>query len=313
MAITKNIVDMMAGTIECQSVEGQGSEFIVTFQFRLQGPHKEPETISELENLRGLVVDDDMNACQSLSQMLRQIGMRSEWCTLGKEAIVRTQEAVRIGDRFEVYLIDWSMPDMNGIELTRRIRREVGDDAPIIILTAYDWSDIEEEARAAGVTDFASKPLFPSDLRTILNKACGHVQVKAEAEHKQVDLSGKRILLVEDNEFNREIAVEILSDTGMTVEQAEDGSIAVERLKEKGAGYYDLVLMDIQMPIMDGYTAAHIIRSFDDPELANIPIIALSANAFEEDKQKSLDAGMNGHIAKPVDVDKLIETLMAMA
>jgi CheY-like chemotaxis protein len=256
-----------------------------------------------------------MNACQSLSQMLRQVGLRSEWCTQGKEAIVRTQEAVGMGDGFQVYLIDWKLPDMNGIELTRRIRQEVGEDAPIIILTAYDWSDIEEEARAAGVTDFASKPLFPSDLRTILNRACGHTQTKAQTEPgvKQVDLSGKRILLVEDNEFNREIAVEILSETGMTVDQAEDGSVAVERLKEKGAGYYDLVLMDIQMPIMDGYTAAHEIRNFDDPELANIPIIALSANAFEEDKQKSLDAGMNGHIAKPVDAEKLIQTLMVMA
>jgi signal transduction histidine kinase/DNA-binding response OmpR family regulator len=313
MAITKNIVDMMGGTITCHSVENQGSEFIVTLDFKLQKQHKEQTKIAQLEDLRGLVVDDDMNSCQSISQMLRQVGMRSEWCTQGKEAIVRTKEAIRIGDRFEVYIIDWQMPDMNGIEVTRQIRSEVGDDAPIIILTAYDWSDIEDEARKAGVTDFISKPLFMSDLRTVLTKACEQPESgtsdTSKGEVKEVDMSGKRLLLVEDNEFNREIAVDILSETGMEIEEAEDGSVAVEKLLEKGAGYYNLVLMDIQMPIMDGYTAARKIRSFEDAQLANIPIIALSANAFEEDKQKSLDAGMNAHIAKPIDIGELMETL----
>jgi signal transduction histidine kinase/CheY-like chemotaxis protein len=313
MAITKNIVDMMGGTIVCKSQENQGSEFTVTLDFRLQGQHKEPAKIEELENLRGLVVDDDMNSCQSISQMLRQIGMRSEWCTQGKEAIVRTQEAVRIGDRFEVYIIDWQMPDMNGIELTRRIRSEVGDDAPIIILTAYDWSDIEEEARAAGITGFVSKPLFMSDLRDVLTKACGHAPEPPKEAAKVFDLTGKRMLLVEDNEFNREIAVDILTESGIAVEEAEDGSIAIEKLLEKGAGYYDLVLMDIQMPIMDGYTAARTIRSFEDKELANIPIIALSANAFDEDRKKALDAGMNAHLSKPINVDEMMETLSQMA
>jgi signal transduction histidine kinase/CheY-like chemotaxis protein len=314
MAITKNIVDMMGGTIVCQSVEGQGTEFIVTFELRLQGQHREPEKIAELENLRGLVVDDDINACQSISQMLRQVGLRSEWCTQGKEAIVRTQEAVRIGDRFEVYIIDWMMPDMNGIEVARRIRHEVGEDAPIIILTAYDWTDIEEEAKAAGVTDFVSKPLFPSDLRTVLTRACGYTKAPVQDGPKEeIVLSGKRVLLVEDNEFNREIAVEILEEVGILIDEAEDGSIAVDMLRQQGAGYYDLVLMDIQMPIMDGYTATRTIRAFEDDGLANIPIIAVSANAFEEDRQKSLEAGMNAHIAKPIDVDKLMETLMEVA
>jgi signal transduction histidine kinase/CheY-like chemotaxis protein len=310
MTITKNIVDMMGGTITCQSAENQGTEFVVTFEFRFQGQHKELEKIAELEDLRGLVVDDDMNACQSISQMLRQIGMRSEWCTQGKEAIVRTQEAIRIGDRFEVYIIDWQMPDMNGIEIARRIRSEVGNDAPIIILTAYDWSDIEEEARAAGVTDFVSKPLFPSDLRAVLAKACGYIQAPEQSEDKKIDLSGKRVLLAEDNEFNREIATELLSDMGLSVDEAENGKIAVDKIMEKGAGYYDLVLMDIQMPIMDGYAATRIIRSLEDKDLANIPIIALSANAFEEDREKSLEVGMNDHIAKPIDVDKLMDTIV---
>jgi signal transduction histidine kinase/DNA-binding response OmpR family regulator len=310
MAITKNIVDMMGGTITCDSIENQGTEFIVTLDFRLQKEHKKLGKIDELEDLRGLVVDDDMNACQSISQMLRQIGMRSEWCTFGREAIVRTKEAILIGDRFEVYIIDWQMPDMNGIEVTRQIRSEVGDDAPIIILTAYDWSDIEEEARKAGVTDFVSKPLFLSDLHAVLRKACDpNKEVVVQEEQKEIDLHGKRLLLVEDNEFNREIAVDIISETGMEVDEAEDGSVAVNKLLEKGEGYYNAVLMDIQMPIMDGYAAARTIRSFENKKLANIPIIALSANAFEEDKQKSLDAGMNGHLSKPININELMETL----
>jgi CheY-like chemotaxis protein len=288
----------------------------VTLDFRLQGKEKESTRIEQLEDLRGLVVDDDMNTCQSISQMLRQVGMRSEWCTKGKEAIVRTQEAIRIGERFEVYIIDWQMPDMDGIEVTRRIRSEVGDDAPIIILTAYDWSDIEEEAREAGVTDFLVKPLFLSELHSALKKACENSDKPAKQEEQvteEVDLSGKRMLLVEDNEFNREIAVDILSETGMDIDEAEDGSIAVNKLIQNGAGYYNVVLMDIQMPIMDGYTAARTIRSFEDKNLANIPIIALSANAFDEDKQKSLDAGMNAHLAKPIDVNELVHTLAMIA
>jgi CheY-like chemotaxis protein/anti-sigma regulatory factor (Ser/Thr protein kinase) len=310
MAITKNIVDMMGGTITCDSIENQGTEFIVTLDFRLQKEHKKLGKIDKLEDLRGLVVDDDMNACQSISQMLRQIGMRSEWCTFGKEAIVRTKEAIRIGDRFVVYIIDWQMPDINGIEVARQIRSEVGEDAPIIILTAYDWSDIEEEARKAGVTDFVSKPLFLSDLHAVLRKACEpEKEVVVKEAPKEIDLHGKRLLLVEDNEFNREIAVDIISETGMEIEEAEDGSVAVNKLLEKGEGYYNAVLMDIQMPIMDGYTAAHTIRSFENKKLANIPIIALSANAFEEDRQKSLDAGMNGHLSKPININELMETL----
>jgi signal transduction histidine kinase/CheY-like chemotaxis protein len=313
MAITKNIVDMMGGTITCQSKQMEGTEFVVTFDFRLQAEQKEIEKIMEIDNLRGLVVDDDMNACQSISQMLRQVGMRSEWCTLGAEAVVKTQEAIRLGDRFAVYIIDWQIPDMNGIEVTRRIRRIVGEDAPIIILTAYDWSDIEEEAKEAGVTEFVSKPVFPSDLRCVLMKACGHpVETGIPKEEPQVDFSGKRILLVEDNELNREIAAELLSETGLVIEEAGDGNDAIDMLLEKGAGYYDLVLMDIQMPVMDGYAATQKIRAFEDQVLANIPIVAVSANAFEEDKQKSFDAGMNAHISKPIEAQTLIDTLASL-
>jgi signal transduction histidine kinase/CheY-like chemotaxis protein len=311
MSITKNIVDLMGGTIVCNSKMNEGTEFIVTFDFRLQKEHKEIESIPEIENLRGLVVDDDRNACQSITQILSRIGMRTEWCTASKEAIAKTQEAIKTGDRFEVYIIDCMMPEMDGIEVTRRIRQLAGDDVPIIILTAYDWTDIEEEAKEAGVTGFVSKPLFPSDLRAVLMDIYGHTaEEEEEEETEKIDFSGKRVLVVEDNEFNREITSEILGEAGFETETAEDGSIAVGKLLDKGAGYYDLVLMDIQMPIMDGYTATKIIRAFGDKELANIPIIAVSANAFEEDRNRSLKAGMDEHIAKPIDVKQLMDTMV---
>ena len=312
MAITKNIVDMMGGTIDVRSKEGAGTETILTFAFRFAAAaNKEVVTIAQLEGLKGLVVDDDVSACQNIAKMLRDTGMRSDWCTSGKEAVIRTEEAVRLGDLFKVYIIDWMMPDMNGIETTRRIRQVVGDQAPIIVLTAYDWSDIEEEARAAGVTAFISKPLFPSDLRNVLNKCCGTAVAAAAEEKAEFALAGRKTLLVEDNEMNREIAAEILEEAGLTVDTAADGTFAVQAVKEKGIDYYDFVLMDIQMPVMDGYEATKAIRAL--PGGSRVTIIAVSANAFEEDVQKSLSAGMNAHVAKPIDVDTLFETMKNLA
>ena len=312
MAITKNIVDMMGGTIDIRSKEGAGTETILTFAFRFAAAaNKEVVTIAQLEGLKGLVVDDDVSACQNIAKMLRDTGMRSDWCTSGKEAVIRTEEAVRLGDLFKVYIIDWMMPDMNGIETTRRIRQVVGDQAPIIVLTAYDWSDIEEEARAAGVTAFVSKPLFPSDLRNVLNKCCGTAVAAAAEEKAEFALAGRKTLLVEDNEMNREIAAEILEEAGLTVDTAADGTFAVQAVKEKGIDYYDFVLMDIQMPVMDGYEATKAIRAL--PGGSRVTIIAVSANAFEEDVQKSLSAGMNAHVAKPIDVDTLFETMKNLA
>ena len=312
MAITKNIVDMMGGTIDIRSKEGAGTETILTFAFRFAAAaNKEAVTIAQLEGLKGLVVDDDVSACQNVAKMLRDTGMRSDWCTSGKEAVIRTEEAVRLGDLFKVYIIDWMMPDMNGIETTRRIRQVVGDQAPIIVLTAYDWSDIEEEARAAGVTAFVSKPLFPSDLRNVLNKCCGTAVAAAAEEKAEFALAGRKTLLVEDNEMNREIAAEILEEAGLKVDTAADGTFAVQAVKEKGIDYYDFVLMDIQMPVMDGYEATKAIRAL--PGGDRVTIIAVSANAFEEDVQKSLSAGMNAHVAKPIDVDTLFETMQNLA
>ncbi len=310
MAITKNIVDMMNGTIEVKSKQDVGTEFIVSFSFRLHAEAKELPDIPELKNARALVVDDDFNTCDSVSYMLQQIGMRAEWTLSGKEALLRTRQANMRGDNYCVYIVDWLLPDMNGVEVTRRIRKEMGDDVPVIILTAYDWSEIEEEAVEAGVTTICSKPLFFSELRRCLHSIVNSGERKEREKGKRKEkLRSGRILLAEDNELNQEIAVAILGDAGFTTEVAENGQVAVEMLQEAKPGYYQLVLMDVQMPEMNGYEATRAIRGMEDAQRAAIPILAMTANAFEEDKQEALNCGMNGHIAKPIDVKKLFETL----
>ena len=309
MSITKSIVDLMGGTISIESEPGKGSEFIVNLCFALNGQKIEQKRLPQLEGLHALVADDDTDTCLNVSTMLSKIGMRPEWTISGKEAVIRTKYAVEQGDNFSVFIIDWLIPDMNGIEVVRRIRKLIGDDCPIIILTAYDWADIENEARAAGVTAFCEKPLFPSELRRVLAEPF-HVEVAGElSQPKPVDLKGKKILLVEDNELNREIAVEILKGAGFVVDTAEDGETAVRMMEQAAAGQYDLVLMDIQMPGIDGYEATRQIRAMRDVRKANIPIFAMTANAFEEDRQNALNAGMNGHIAKPLDVPYLLRVL----
>ena len=313
MAITKNIVDMMGGMIEIQTEKGSGTEFIVRLDLRIQAEHQRMEKIVELEGLKALVVDDDFNTCDSVTKMLVKVGMRSEWTLSGKEAVLRARQSLELGDAFHTYIIDWRLPDMNGIEVTRQIR-SLGDDTPIIILTAYDWSDIEVEARAAGVTAFCSKPMFMSDLRETLLNAIGQKQnnrTDAIPASVNADFKNKQILLVEDNELNSEIAVEILKEYGFRVDTAENGVEAVERIRNSTPGEYDLVLMDVQMPVMNGYEATHQIRSLDNPELAGITILAMTANAFDEDRKKALEAGMNGFLSKPIIIEELIHTLQS--
>ena len=315
MAITKNIVDMMNGLIEVRSEQGVGTEFIVSFCFRLSPGARENQRIPELHNLRALVVDDDFNTCDSVTYMLQQIGMRAEWTLSGREAVLRTRQAVARSDSYCVYIIDWLMPDMNGVEVARRIRKETGGDAPIVILTAYDWADIEDEAKEAGVSAFCRKPLFASELRSCLRSVVG-VDGSAPQEEERDELilpkhhgPTGRILLAEDNELNQEIAVAILEEAGFSVEVVTDGQMAVDRLRDSAPGHFNLVLMDVQMPIMGGYEATRRIRAFENQELAHIPIFAMTANAFDEDKQEALKAGMDGHIAKPINIEKLLETL----
>ena len=311
MAITKNIVDMMGGTIEVQTAQGKGTEFIIRVPMRAQAEHRPVEKITELEGLKALVVDDDFNTCDSVTKMLVKVGMRAEWTLSGKEAVLRARQSIEMSDVYHAYIIDWRLPDMNGIEVTRQIR-SLHDDTPIIILTAYDWSDIEVEAKAAGVTAFCSKPMFLSDLRETLMSALGQKQTDAAQEllpQKDADFKGRQILLVEDNELNREIAQEILREYGFRVDTAENGAVAVEKVSTAAPGSYDLVLMDVQMPVMDGYTATRQIRALENPALAGVPILAMTANAFDEDRRRAMESGMNGFLSKPIVIGDLVQEL----
>ena len=316
MAITKNIVDMLGGVITVHSVAGKGSEFVVELPCRISGKPVKPEPLPELQGLRALVADDDTNTCLSVCSMLREIGMRPDWTNYGREAVIRAKEALEQADEFRVYIIDWLMPDQNGIETVRRIRKVIGDSTPIIILTAYDWADIEKEAREAGVTAFCSKPLFMSELRNVLAQpfmaARNPVEGEKKEPEKKLDFSGKRVLLAEDNEMNQMIAEAILTETKLAVDIVGDGTEAVEKIISSPAGTYDLILMDIQMPRMNGYEAAKQIRALEDERKANIPIVAVTANAFEEDRKVSMEAGMNGHLAKPYDVPAIMNTLKTL-
>ena len=310
MAITRNIVEMMNGTISVESELGKGSTFTVELTLKLQDVERNAEQLKELKGLRAMVVDDDFNVCDSVSKMLKQIGMRSEWTTSGREAAYRAKMAYEEGDAYHTYIIDWQMPELSGVETARRIRSVVGDDAPIIILTAYDWTDIEEEARQAGVTAFCAKPLFMSDLKAALLAANNLVDREdAAAAWTLADFSGKRILLVEDIELNREIAEVILTEAGFQVESAPDGTDAVAMVERSEENYYDAVLMDVQMPIMNGYEATRTIRNLPRKDVKDLPIIAMTANALEEDKEAALKNGMNAHIAKPLDMDIFISVL----
>lgn len=311
MAITKNIIEMMNGTISVESETGKGSTFTVELTLKLQDIERNAEQLKELNGLRAMVVDDDFNICDSVSKMLKQLGMRAEWTTSGREAVYRAKMAHDEGDSYHTYIIDWQMPDLSGIETAKKIRSQVGEEAPIIILTAYDWSDIEEEATAAGVTAFCAKPLFMSDLKSALLAAYNSAdkEEKDAAAWTLADFSGKRILLVEDIELNREIAEVILTEAGFLVESAPDGTDAVAMMEKAEEYYYDAILMDVQMPIMDGYEATRTIRNMPRKDVKDLPIIAMTANALEEDKEAALKNGMNAHIAKPLDMDIFISVL----
>lgn len=312
MAITKNIIDMMNGTIAVYTEQNKGTEFVITLELKLLSKRKEAEKIAELAGLKALVVDDDFTTCDSVTKMLVAVGMRSEWTLSGREAVLRARQSIEMNDAFHAYIIDWRLPDMNGIEVTRQIRA-LGDNTPIIILTAYDWSDIEDEARAAGVTAFCSKPMFMSDLRESLLTALGQKQQEEEKiifDSSNTELfAGKKLLLVEDNDLNREIALEILNAYGFVVDTAVNGKEALDKVSISASGEYSLILMDIQMPIMNGYEATEKIRSLENKALANIPIIAMTANAFEEDRKAAKESGMNGFVSKPISISEVVDAL----
>ena len=308
MAITRNIVEMMGGQITVTSKKGEGSEFVVSLELRIADGNGSDIVIPEMKGLRGLVVDDDVNACRNVADMLQTVGMRGECCASGREAVDRTEESLRHGDRFKVYVLDWSKLDENRLETVCRIRETAGAGAFIVVLTEHDWTGIEKEAKEAGVNGFILKPVFPSNLKRLFLQLCGKTSPdQACAEDEIVSLKGKKVLMVDDNELNLKIGVLQLQQRGMIVDTALNGQTAVNMIWENGVDAYDLILMDVMMPVMDGYEATSIIRKL--PGGNKLKILAFSANAFEEDREKSLNAGMDGHIAKPLKVDELLSEL----
>ncbi len=310
MSITKNIVRMMDGDIQVESKVGVGSKFTVRIHLKLQ--EQEAESVEELAELKVLVADDDKDSCISTCEILEGIGMDASWVLNGEEAVERTVAAHDAENGFAAVILDWKMPGMDGLETAKEIRRRIGTEIPIIILSAYDWTEVEAQAREAGIQAFIEKPLFRSRLvyalKSVLAQDTGTNKLDV-AELEEASFDGKRVLLVEDNELNREIADELLTALGVTVEQAEDGKVALEKVEKSPLYYYDLIFMDIQMPVMNGYEASLRIRALDREDVGSIPIVAMSANAFEDDIRETKDAGMNDHVAKPVEVSKLLEAL----
>ena len=310
MTIARNIARRMNGDIVVESEIGKGTKFVVTLILKLVDT--ETPNTEKLMDLPVLVVDDDKNASEMTCLILENIGMKGEYVLSGREAVQRVWEHHQSNQDYFAVILDWKMPEMDGIETARAIREKVGPDVPIIILSAYDWSTVEEEARRAGVNGFISKPLFKSRLVYLFNQIAEQDKSKELSEDEsftKVKLNGKRILLVEDNELNREIAEEIIGETGVTVESAEDGREALEIFEKSDENYYDMILMDIQMPIMNGYEATEAIRKLPRKDAAEIPIIAMTANAFTEDIQRSKNAGMNEHLTKPLDIEQLMKCL----
>ena len=312
LTIARNIVRMMDGDISVQSAVGEGSTFTVTLPLKLCET-QDMSTAGDFVDLAALVVDDDQIACESACVLLDELGMRSEWVLSGREAVERVVRRREDGDGFFVVLVDWKMPGMDGVATTREIRRRVGNDVPIVIITAYDWSDIEAEAREAGVNGFIGKPLFKSRLAHVFSQLSGGEAAAKEPElevfAERAGFTGKRALLAEDNEMNAEIAMEILGMSGLAVDWVPNGREAVERFEASAPGYYDCVFMDVQMPVMNGIEAAKAIRASSHPDASAVPIFAMTANAFVEDVQAVLGAGMNEHIAKPLDLDVLLRVL----
>ena len=310
MAIARNIVNLMNGNIQVESAPNKGTKITVTVYLKLQENEKEQE--KELLDLPVLVVDDDKTCCESTVATLQEIGIAGEWVLTGKEAVERCAARHKTGRDYFAVILDWKMPEMDGIATARRIRECVGEDVTIIILTSFDFSEIEEEARAVGVNAFMAKPLFRSRLTATLRQFTSGKKEKNARNYLEdfakENYAGKRILLVEDNALNREIATEIIGMTGVTIDIAENGKIAVEKVMEAPEKWYDLIFMDIQMPIMNGYEATAAIRALAGSR-GKVPIIAMTANAFAEDVQLAKNTGMNEHIAKPLDLNKLNDVL----
>ncbi len=310
MAITKYIVDAMEGTIRVRSALGEGSEFHVVLDL-LKAVVQEADMV--LPDWKMLVVDDDEQLCESVVASLKSIGVTPDWCLNAETAIRKVEERHNQHDDYQIILLDWKLPDRDGIATAREIRRLYGNDIPILLISAYDWSEVEDEAKEAGVTGFIAKPLFRSTLFYGLQPYVGDVSAGKEIEESsaadKVVLEGRRILLAEDNEINWEIASELLSALGLELEWAENGKICLEKFSQSPLYYYDAILMDVRMPVMNGYEATAAIRALDRKDAASLPIVAMTADAFAEDVKKCMDSGMNAHVAKPIDVKEVCRQL----
>lgn len=306
MAITKYIVDAMGGTIAVNSAPGKGTEFHVTLDME-KAELQEMDMV--LPNWNMLVVDDDKQLCESTVASLESIGVNAEWALDGESAVEMVKKRHCQHDDYQIILLDWKLPGIDGIETARRIRKHTGDDVPLLLISAYDWSEIEENARGAGISGFISKPLFKSTLFYGLKKFVDPLwQAQEDTLESSEHFSGRHILLAEDNDLNWEIAEELLSDLGLELQRAENGQECVELFQKSPLGFYDAILMDIRMPVMTGYQASEAIRALERSD-SDLPIIAMTADAFSEDIKKCLDSGMNAHVAKPIDVDEVAHLL----
>jgi CheY-like chemotaxis protein/anti-sigma regulatory factor (Ser/Thr protein kinase) len=302
LAITKQMIDLMHGTIDCQSEVGKGTTFTIVLELPIAD-----KLIDEmmLPSMRVLLADDDNVLLETGKEELIAIGVTVDTAQSGAEAV----QAVSDRKDYRVVILDWKMPDMDGVEAARQIRAKLGDDVPILMISAYDWSDIEEEAKAVGVNGFISKPLFRSKLYNKLNELLGHEKAQSEQDDEAADIAGMRILIAEDNDVNWEIISTLLEMHDVETERAENGQLAVERMEKAHQGEFDLIFMDIQMPVMNGLEAAKAIRGLSDPWASKIPIIAMTADAFSENVAECMAVGMNGHIAKPVDMKRVLKEI----
>lgn len=307
MAITKYIVDAMEGKIEVQSVPNEGSEFNVYFDFERA---ETENTEMKLPNWNVLVVDDDSMLCESAVSYLCEMGVNAQWTLDGESAIAMVKQQHILNNDYQIVLMDYKLPGIDGIETAKRIHEQLENDVPVLLISAYDWSDIEKETENAGIAGFISKPLFKSTLFHSLKKYVESDNDDSVSDDKISKLlCGHRVLLAEDNDINREIAYELLTQSGLEMDMAENGKICVDKFCSSEIGCYDAILMDIRMPVMNGYEATREIRSLDRDDAKSIPIIAMTADAFAEDVKKCLECGMNAHVSKPIDVRKIFSTL----
>ena len=306
LAITKQMVDLMEGTIDCQSEQGKGTTFTIVMDLPVADRQREEMM---LEPMDVLIVDDDELLLETAVETLESLGVTADRAGSGLEALRMIKERHETGQDYRVAILDWKMPDIDGIETIRRIRSEVGSDTAILLASAYDWSDIEDKAKEAGANGFVVKPLFRSKLYDKINSILGTEVKSDEPENDYSDLQGMSILIAEDNDINWEIISAMLSMFGITTERAENGRICVEKMKQAEKGSYALIFMDIQMPEMNGLDATRNIRKLDDPWASSIPIVAMTADAFSENVTECMNAGMNGHIAKPIDIKLVIKEI----